>query len=127
MNQLRKWRIPHAALGEFFKAAVTGNTPGITLAHDQREKLLVDVEWSWLMADFYSLMNQKDEAFFWLEHAVGKGFINYPLFHTYDPFLDNMRVDKRFDALMLEVKRHYDEFQFHGILRDGYIPDFSIQ
>ena len=50
-------------------------------------------------------------VFTWLEHAVECGNINYPLFSERDPWLENIRGEERFKALMVRVKRDWETFE----------------
>ena len=59
---------------------------------------------SMFMAEGYSLLGQTDEALEWAENQVRLGDINYPALSQYDPFLDNVRGDPRFQRLMTQVK-----------------------
>ena len=63
------------------------------------------------MADYYALINEKEEAFKWLEHAINRGFINYPFLNEYDPFLENIRGEERFKKLMERVKYEWENFE----------------
>ena len=101
-----------SVIGKLFKAAIQNPDQKELLTAEQEEKLKIDVEWSWLIADIYSLMNRKEQALDWLEHAVNRGFLNYPLLSTYDPFLENLREERRFLNLMDKVKQLYDELMF---------------
>jgi TolB-like protein len=101
-----------AVIGKLFKAAIQNPDQNVILTAEEEEKLKIDVEWSWLIADFYSMMKRNEQALDWLEHAVNRGFINYPLFATYDPFLENLREERRFLNLMDKVKHSYDELMF---------------
>jgi hypothetical protein len=63
------------------------------------------------MAGCYSLIDRKEEALDWLKHAaLSRGFINYPLLANYDPFLENIRGEERFQELMGEVKYRWEHF-----------------
>jgi len=57
------------------------------------------------------LLDERDEAMRWLEHAVDRGFINYPLFAELDPFLENIRSEPRFKKLMKRVKHEWENFE----------------
>jgi len=66
---------------------------------------------SWFMADCYSLLQARDEAVRWLENAVQRGLLAYPLLVAHDPFLRNVRQEKRFAALMEEVRPRWERFE----------------
>ncbi|MFQ5652033.1 MAG: hypothetical protein ACE5IY_19040 [bacterium] len=63
------------------------------------------------LAGIFSLLDEKDEALIWLEHAVNSGFINYPLLAERDPFLENIRGEERFQKLMVRVKVEWENFE----------------
>jgi non-specific serine/threonine protein kinase len=76
-----------------------------------RDYLWNDPEGPWLMADFLALVNEKNEAITWIEHAVERGWANYPLFSKIDPFLANIRNEPRFKKLMERVKYEWEHFE----------------
>jgi serine/threonine protein kinase len=63
------------------------------------------------MAEGYALLGQTAEALRWLEHAIDKGWINYPLLADIDPFLANIRGEPRFQKLMQRVKYEWEHFE----------------
>jgi TolB-like protein/class 3 adenylate cyclase len=68
-----------------------------------------DFELSWLVADCYALLDNKTEALNWLEQAVDRGFLNYEFFYNYDPFIENLKKEKRFEDIMYKARRIRDE------------------
>jgi len=70
-----------------------------------------DCEWSYYVADALSLLGAKTEALNWLENAVSRGFINYPLLAEKDPWLANIRGEPRFKKLMERVKYEWEHFE----------------
>ena len=76
-------------LGMFLKYAFQGDKSRAldSLTFESKAKLKQDCEWSWLMADGYALIDEKDEALNWIESIVDSDFINYPLLSQHDPFL----------------------------------------
>jgi non-specific serine/threonine protein kinase len=62
------------------------------------------------MAEGYALLGETAEALRWLEHAVDKGWINYPFLYEVDPWLQSLRSDTRFEQLMQRVKREWEAF-----------------
>ena len=57
------------------------------------------------MADCYALLDNKNEALNWLEQAVDGGFLNHHFFYNYDPFIEPLKKEKRFDEIMDKAKR----------------------
>ena len=50
---------------------------------------------SWILAEGYALIDEKEEALAWLERATSRGFINYPFLSQYDPLLEKLRGEHR--------------------------------
>jgi hypothetical protein len=65
----------------------------------------------WFIADFYALIDEKEESLKWLERAVEWGLINYPFLSEIDPFLENIRGEERFMKLMKSVKYAWENFK----------------
>jgi len=70
-----------------------------------------DGTYSHNLADIFAILKEKTEALDWLEHAVNRGFINYPLLAEKDPFLANIRGEERFKKLMERVKYEWEHFE----------------
>ncbi|MDH3244072.1 MAG: FlgO family outer membrane protein [Saprospiraceae bacterium] len=100
-----------SVIGKLFKAAIENSEVDMELTKEEEEKLKIDVEWSWLIADFYAMIKQNTKALYWLEHAVNRGFINYHLLMHYDPFLENLRGDCEFLNLMARAERLHQDLQ----------------
>jgi len=69
-----------------------------------------DAAYSWLVANCYALLDEKEKAIDWLEHAVDMGFINYPFISQHDRLLDNVRGHERLDRLLERVKAAWMDF-----------------
>jgi len=67
--------------------------------------------WSSCIATAFALLNEKEEALNWLEHAVDSGLINYPRLSERDPWLENIRGEERFRELMVRVKHEWETFE----------------
>jgi tetratricopeptide (TPR) repeat protein len=57
----------------------------------------------------YSLMKNTEQAFSWLQAAADDGFPCYPMFEN-DPYLDHLRQDPRFVALMAKLKDQWGHY-----------------
>jgi len=64
-----------------------------------------------LTASAIASTDRKREALDWLEHAVDRGWTNYPLFAENDPLLKSLREDDRFQMLMRRVQREWEAFE----------------
>jgi non-specific serine/threonine protein kinase len=80
------------------------------LTPEVRKTCRRDSEWSFWVAVGLSLAGAREEALDWLENAVNRGFINYPLFQC-DRFLDNIRGEERFKKLMEHAKYEWEHFE----------------
>jgi hypothetical protein len=60
------------------------------------------------MADGFAQIGETDLALHWLEHAINQGLAYVPFLSKYDPFLENLRSDPRFDFLMKKAQRLSD-------------------
>jgi hypothetical protein len=79
-----------------------------------------DPQSSYIIAAFYSFLDEKEESLKWLEIAAGGGFINYPFMNGLDPFLSKIRGDERFTELMTKVKKAWESYEVYcniGIIK----------
>lgn len=67
--------------------------------------------WSSFIADTFALLDEKEKAMDWLEHAVDLGYIDYPWFFEIDPYLENIRGEERFKNLMERMKHEWESFE----------------
>ena len=58
----------------------------------------------------YSLMKKPEPAINWLQAAAEDGFPCYPLFER-DPFLDHLRKDQHFIAMMAKLKEEWEAYR----------------
>jgi eukaryotic-like serine/threonine-protein kinase len=58
----------------------------------------------------YAVMKKAEEAIRWLQAAADDGFPCYPLFEN-DPYLDHLRKDPRFIALMARLKEQWERYR----------------
>ena len=62
---------------------------------------------SWLLAECYALIGDREEAIQWLRNAVDGGFLNPPFFSEIDPFLQPIREDPGFHELMVHLGKRW--------------------
>ena len=78
---------------------------------DFKETCQRDGTYAHHLAGFFAMLNENKKAMNWLEIAVNRGFINYPLLAEQDPFLENIRGEERFKKLMERVKKEWEDFE----------------
>ena len=92
--------------------AADGNVKAIhhVLAGAVAKTLRRDPVWGYYVASLCARAQQDDLALDWLTTAVKQGFINHPLLTQFDPFLERLHGDPRFETLMERVKRKWEAF-----------------
>lgn len=99
-------------LGLCFKHALRRDSKNLKpLTRDLAAIAEWDLQYSWFLAECHALVGEDEEALRWLENAVSRGFINYPLISRLDPFLENIRAEERFEELMKRVKYEWEHFE----------------
>lgn len=100
------------ALCKVINLAVVNDTAAVDVfTADLQEKARWDEQYSWLLAACYAKIGEVDLAMDWLENAVHRGFLNFPFLSADDPFLENLRTDSRFQALMKVVADEWRTLQ----------------
>ncbi|MFC2096731.1 hypothetical protein ACFLSI_00210 [Bacteroidota bacterium] len=96
----------------FLKHVLSGNNENAIkyLTIELKEYAWQDPEIPWFMAQYFSICNEVNLSLDWLERAVERGWINYPLFSEMDPLLENIRNEERFKKLMVKVKHLWEKF-----------------
>jgi serine/threonine protein kinase len=92
--------------------ALAGDSVGAVEAFSEDTKNWAwnDPECPYFVASAFALGGAKEEALKWLERAVERGWINYPLLARQDPLLKSIRDEERFKELMVRVKQEWEAF-----------------
>ncbi|MCK5280600.1 MAG: hypothetical protein KAK04_18740, partial [Cyclobacteriaceae bacterium] len=103
----------HINLLSFYKAALKGdNKRAISiLTEDTKNYIWNDPDITGFFPGWYAMTGQIEDALKLFEHAVNRGWINYPLFNEYDPLLENIRGEERFKKLLERVKYEWENFE----------------
>ncbi len=106
-----------ATVGVRFWLALTGDRAGVMapLSESEREAGESDEYWAYLMAAAYAQVGQADEALHWLDHSITvRGWVDYVYFTRHDRFLESLRSNGRFQALMATARERYARFTDDG-------------
>jgi eukaryotic-like serine/threonine-protein kinase len=100
-------------LGRFYGHALRGDKDAALgcVSEDLRSAAIVDMNYAWIMAQAYALIDKIPTSLEWLNAAVERGFINYPLLHHLDPFLQNVRGEPGFARLMQSTRQQWEAFE----------------
>jgi serine/threonine protein kinase len=100
-------------LGTFYGRALSRNKDAALgcVTEDLRAAAGADLNYAWIMAQAYALIDEKEPALEWLNTAVNRGFINFPLLHHLDPFLQNVRGEPGFARLMQSTREQWEAFE----------------
>jgi non-specific serine/threonine protein kinase len=103
---------PFAHLGQFYANALRGDTAAArqSVTAEVESILAADPQYSWFLAQCYALIDDRPCALDWLDRAATLGFINYPLLAHRDPFLEPLRGEPAFQALISKVKQQWESF-----------------
>lgn len=100
-------------LGSVMIAALRGDREAAESYIDAafEEQTAVDAYYPWMLAECYALLNNVERAITWLEVAVKKGFLNYPMLGRWDPLLANLRGHASFVALLKHTRELWERFE----------------
>ena len=102
-----------ARVGRFLMRAAAGDVEGAhALVTPEIEGLASAGDlFPRFLAQGYALAGLPDRALHWLEIAVDRGFINHPFLSQHDPFLEGLRGEPRFAALMAATRERWVRFE----------------
>ncbi|MCP4727102.1 MAG: protein kinase, partial [bacterium] len=102
----------YAWLSQFIKSGLEGDREtALKSINPELIKIAkVELRYSWVIAAGYAIIDEKVPSIDWLENAVNLGIKWYPFLNEYDPFLENIRQEPRFQKLMKRVKHEWENF-----------------
>ncbi len=103
----------YAKVALFLKAALLGDKEqALKYATEEmkREAASLGLSFPIIMAWSYALIDEKDEAVWWLNKHLEFGFSPYPLLLKWQTFHDVLKDHPGFHAYMEEIKRRSEEF-----------------
>jgi serine/threonine protein kinase/tetratricopeptide (TPR) repeat protein len=115
LRELAKLHPDHffTKLGDLMQAALVGDSEAATsIATEELLQIAgCDPHYSWSVAESYSLLGDTAKALAWIEKAMAKGFINFPMINQWDPLLQNARKDPQFSDLAERLHILWNEFE----------------
>jgi non-specific serine/threonine protein kinase len=102
-----------AQLGGFYGRALSRDRDAALccVSSELKAAAAADLNYAWLVAQGYALIDEKESALEWLNTAVDRGFINFPLLNHLDPFLQNIRAEPGFALLMQSTREQWESFE----------------
>ncbi|QNI36059.1 protein kinase domain-containing protein [Edaphobacter albus] len=70
-----------------------------------------DPHYAWNFAQCYALTGDAKASLHWIEKAMSKGFINYPMISRWDPLLAPIRQTAHFDSLLDRLRPRWENFE----------------
>jgi non-specific serine/threonine protein kinase len=100
-------------LGAIMTAALRGDAASAEqqITPSFEEITAADPHYTWVLAECYSLLGQEEQALVWLQKAVDKGFLNYPIIGRWDPLLANLRQNASFPDLLKRIRGLWEKFE----------------
>ena len=96
--------VPH--FGRFLRSALLGQKEEALSAVNPQ--LVAQAKWSanmcFQMATVYSILKEKKEMLYWIDLGMKKGFMNYPVYASFDPVFKPFHSDPDFQQLLDEMK-----------------------
>jgi non-specific serine/threonine protein kinase len=100
-------------LGAVMQAALAGDRLALDCAASAELVAITecDPHYSWNFAQCYALIGDTSSSLAWLEKAMLKGFINYPMISRWDPLLAPVRKTAEFENLVDRVREQWENFE----------------
>ena len=99
----------------FFKFALLGEDERALneITNELASAARWDDIYSLMMAQGYSLINEKDESLKWLSISLNYGIVNEQYLKLYDPLLENVRHDPRFNELLEQAQKKWEDLDIN--------------
>jgi len=100
-------------LGAVMQAALVGDREAFNRAATS-ELLQIsehDPHYSWNLAQCFALVGDTEKSLSWINTAMSKGFINYPMISRWDPLLTPIRKTPQFDSLVDRLRERWENFE----------------
>jgi eukaryotic-like serine/threonine-protein kinase len=100
-------------LGAVMQAALAGDLEAFDndATPELQQIVECDPHYSWNFAQCYAILGDAPNALSWLDKAMKKGFINYPMISRWDPLLAPIRQVPEFDGLVDRVREQWENFE----------------
>jgi non-specific serine/threonine protein kinase len=100
-------------LGAVMQAALLGDRAAMDRAVTTELSQITecDPHYSWNFAQCYAVIGDTSSAVTWLDKAMQKGFINYPMISRWDPLLAPVRQTPAFDDLVDRARDLWENFE----------------
>jgi eukaryotic-like serine/threonine-protein kinase len=70
-----------------------------------------DPHYSWNMAQCFALIGDTASSLSWIDKAMSKGFINYPMISRWDPLLAPIRQTPEYDEFVDRLRERWENFE----------------
>lgn len=103
------------------RSALLGDRRGAeaALASETADFFWRDADAPWFVAALYARAGCVEHSLKWLQRAVDRGWINYPLFSRQDPLLGRTREEPRFKELVQRIKSPWERTEVAALAFDG--------
>jgi TolB-like protein/class 3 adenylate cyclase/tetratricopeptide (TPR) repeat protein len=100
-------------LGSVFRAALRGDREmaHAALVQPVEDGARADMQYSWALAQAFSLLSETESSVHWLENSVKQGFSNYPIIAELDPLLKGVRKDAGFGKVARTARDKWQAFE----------------
>ena len=100
-------------LGAVMQAALASDRAAFAaiINDDLLQIIACDPHYSWNLAQCHALMGDTTAALDWIEKAMSKGFINYPMVSRWDPLLTPIQQADHYDEIADRMRERWERFE----------------